>query len=441
MSEVVITPPLGNSIPGYFHDRRSTGIRDELYAKALVVEADGVTAAFVAVDCLALFRPVVNSIRERVFAQTGIEPSHVMVSATHTHTGPPVSTTSFLKANDAYVSWMAERAADAVTLAHRKRVPARIGSGSGEEGDIAFNRRFFMKDGTVRTNPGVGNPDIDRPAGPTDPEVSVIRIDDLKGKPIGVVTNYACHTDVVGGTEYSGDYPGELSAVLKKALGPQTVSMFLMGASGNINHIDVRTDRMEAFAKPSQHHVTMGRILAGEVLKVREKIRTAADDVEVKAKQAFASVEFRRPSPEEISAARQVLRTEPPQHVECAFAQELLRAADSETASAEAEIQVFQIGSFAVVGWPGEMFVEFGLEVKAKSPFRTIFINELCNGSMGGYICTPEAFRQGGYEPRMTYNSRNAENTGERIVRHTMDLLYACHMPDNQTNTGRVSND
>src|SRR5690606_5821101 len=102
-----------------------------------------------------------------------------------------------------YLDFLVNKAADAAVLAYAQRREARIGAGSGTVEGIAFQRRYWMKDGTLRTNPGIGNPDVDRPAGPTDPELTVVRIDAADGTPLGIVANYACHTDTVGGTEFS----------------------------------------------------------------------------------------------------------------------------------------------------------------------------------------------------------------------------------------------
>ncbi|WP_262679750.1 neutral/alkaline non-lysosomal ceramidase N-terminal domain-containing protein [Paenibacillus sp. J5C2022] len=434
MVELDITPPLGNTIPGYFYVRQSTGIRDPLYAKALVMESGGTQVAFVSLDCLTLTRSVVIRIRERIHAETGISPSNVMVSATHTHTGPPVKSNTIFEANHEYLDWMADKAADAAIMAYRTRREAQVGFASGHEEDIAFNRRFRMNDGTVKTNPGIGNPQVHCATGPIDPEVSVMRIDDTAGNPIGVVTNYACHTDVVGGTEYSGDYPGELSAVIKKVLGAEVVSLFMMGASGNINHIDVQGGCSDDNASLSRHYEKMGRILAGEVVKVREKIRTSPDSVKLEIRQSFFPMEYRAPTDSEVSAARTTLRTVSPQDVEHAFAKELLEAAEMKDGAVEIEIQAVRIGDYAVIGLPAELFVEFGLEIKDKSPFRMTFINELCNGSVDAYLCTREAYRQGGYEPRITSKNRLVEEAGEIMVKQSLELLQRMTVPDRITN-------
>jgi hypothetical protein len=424
MSEVIITPPLGCSMPGYFHDRRSTGILDELYAKAIVWESNTDMAAIIALDCIDLTRPIVEAIRSQVRAGTGISASCVMVSATHTHTGPPVKTTTFLQDDQAYLDWMIDRAAKAAITAYHSRQDAIIGVGLGQEDRIAYNRRFFMQDGTVRTNPGIGNPHVVRPTGPIDPQVIVLRIDDMQRRPIGVITNYATHTDVVGGTEYSGDYPGELSVAIKEALGSQTVSMFLMGASGNINHYNVVSGKASDYAKPSDYYRRMGRILAAEVLRVREAANTDNEQkLFLHTRQATVTIPYRKPSEEDIRAAEHTLRTEAPEHVECAFAAELLRANERQEPSVDVEIQAILLGDLAIIGLPGELFVEFGLELKEKSPFPITLVSELSNGSVSAYLCTKESYAQGGYEPRITDNNRLAIDAGELLTEHTLKLL------------------
>jgi hypothetical protein len=412
-------------MPGYFHDRRSTGILDELYAKAVVWQTSTNTAAIIALDCIDLTRPIVEAIRSQVRAGTGISESCVMVSATHTHTGPPVKSTTFLQDDQAYVAWMIERAAEAAITAYHNRQEALIGVGLGEVTRIAFNRRFFMQDGTVRTNPGIGNPHIVRPAGPIDPQVIVLRIDDKQGRPIGVITNYATHTDVVGGTQYSADYPGELSVAIKEALGCHAVSLFLMGASGNINHYDVVNGLPSDYAKPSDYYRRMGRILAGEVLRVREATETGSNGqmLSLHTRQASITIPYRKPSPAEIHAAEHTLTTKAPEHVDCAFAAELLRANERQELSVDVEIQIIVLGELAIVGVPAEWFVEFGIELKEKSSFPITMICELSNGSVSAYLCTRESYAQGGYEPLITDNNRLAIDAGELLTKHTLKLL------------------
>jgi neutral ceramidase len=418
MSEIVITPPLGNFIPGYFHERKSTGIKDDLYAKAMVLEVNNDTVAFIVLDIIDLTRKVVQQIRDRVNTYTGIASSRIMLTATHTHTGGPIIPGFSGNINDEYLSLLADKAADAAIIAFNNRKEANIGFGLGSESDIAFNRRFFMKDGFVRTNPGIGNPNIDKVEGSIDPQVSVIRIDDKEGNPIGVVSNYACHTDVVSGTEYSADYPGEISRVIKRVLGNHVISLFLMGASGNINHIDV-SGKMKLLP---DHYKKMGKVLAAEIIRVREKIKFS-DKIELDVKQDVFSVSLRHPSDAEVEAARSLLQSGSQDQVELAFAQQIAKIIESNKQTEEIEIQAFKIGELAIVALPAEIFVEFGLQIKEDSPFKLNMIGELANGSGSGYVCTLQAFELGGYEPRITSSSRLAREAGDIFVQKTLNLL------------------
>jgi neutral ceramidase len=422
MSEVNITPPLGSHIPGYFHVREASEVLDELYAKALVIEENDITLAFVVLDIISLEQQANQAIRERIMEHTGIPHDHIMISCTHTHTGTPRP----ISGEDPYYELLERKAADSAILAFHRRRPAKIGFGRGEEKDIAFNRRFFMKDGFVKTNPGLKNPDIVKVAGPIDPEVTVMRIDDLEGNPIGVVSNYACHTDTVGGDAFSADFPGYIGTTVKKHLGADVVSLFFQGACGDINHVDVSGNTQRA---KGQHHTTMGRILGAEVLKVREKIQTSTETAGLGARTRRLDVSTRIPSKQEVEAARETLDAVKDlkeeqytnrQIKDTKIARSTLHSYANEPVVRTYEVQAMHIGDMGIVALPAEMFVEFGLEIKQKSPFSVQMINELSNGSGNGYICTKKAYTEGGYE---TTGQKFAIGTGERVVVTALELL------------------
>lgn len=415
--ESVITPPLGSEIPGQFADRRLTEIKDELYVKAVAIESCGEAVIFIAVDALFVLAKETEQIRKRIHAFTNISPERIMLSATHTHTGPPI----WPGQDEAYLSELTRKAADAAILAYRRRRPARIGFGAGTENGIAFNRRFRMKDGTVRTNPGYDNPDIVGPEGPADPEVVVVRIDDERGRPLAVITNFACHPDTVGGTEACADYPGSLSRQLKLALGPETVSLFLQGASGNVNHHDFTKPR----AVEADHYSKMGEILAGEVLCVRENIDMPSGNpfLRLGAERCLFPLVYRQATEEETEQARQTLRSPDASHLERILAERLLQTKVNPVLQAEMEIQAFRIGELAVAGLPGELFAELGLRLKSEAPYAGLIVNTLCNGTNTGYVGTREAHGNGGYEMRLRNYSRNAPGTGELFVEKALQLL------------------
>lgn len=417
LSELCITPALGTSIPGQLYERRAAGVKDELYAKAMVLDDGNCAAAFVIIDAVSVETKEVAGIRERVFELTGIPKDNIMVTATHTHTGIPSADVFGSRRDEEYLKWMVRKAADVAVIAYKRRIPVKIGFGQGEERDIAFNRRFVMKDGSIRTNPGINNPFIERAEGSIDPCVTVIRIDDMEDQPFGVVTNYACHLDVTGGEEYSGDYPGELSRTLKKVLGQEIVSIFFTGTCGNINHIDVSGN----IDYVTDYYKKMGNILAGEVIKVREKIKYASG-LDLSIGHELFPVGVRLPSEESVAKAKKVLVKEDSEEAEICFANEILKLAANSEYSMELEVQAVKIGKYVVLGLPGEIFVEFGLDIKKQSPFEFTVISELANGTHTGYVPTLEAFR-GGYEPTLTHDSRLVPQGGYIITSKAIELL------------------
>lgn len=422
MTELEITPPLGSSIPGYLEERKSQGIDTPLYAKALIVESAEITLALIVVDGLYVPERETARIRERLLQYTGIPAERIMVSATHTHTGPPIRVGQDGSRHDDYLAYMADWAADSAIIAYNNRRPARIGWGVGYVDDISFNRRFWMKDGTLRTNPGFLNPEIVRPAGPIDPEVSVIRIDHVDGRPIGILTCFACHTDTVGGTRYNGDYPSVLSRAVKEALGEQVVSLFMLGACGDINHVDTSKP------KPDDLHMITGRIgmrLAEKVFQVREASALKSDAV-VAASRSFMTMQLREVTKEEVVHARRVI-ADNVNSSERFFADHIMKVKDLPGGEVELEVQAFRIGELAIAGLPGEIFVKLGLSVKQASPYPHTIVNTLCNGSIYGYVCTEEAYTQGGYEPQLKVYNRVSPGTGERLASGVSDLLRQLH--------------
>ena len=162
-----ITPPLGTMIPGLFHDRFAEKIRDPLQARGFVVEAAGEAAAIVVCDLIGVKRPYLDRAKNRIAESIGLAPERIVISCTHTHTGAATG-------EDAYTEFLIGRIADVVRLAWEGREPALIGSGQAEEDRVVFNRRFHMRDGSVRTNPGAGNPDVVKPTGPVDPAIDIL---------------------------------------------------------------------------------------------------------------------------------------------------------------------------------------------------------------------------------------------------------------------------
>jgi hypothetical protein len=423
--QVDITPPPGTPMAGYYSLRGAEGTHDPLFARALVFEKDGTRVALVALDLIGTTFGMVEQSRKQIAEQTGIPGQHVMISATHSHTGPVLSdrkprTDAFGGNNKLaveFIKGLPGKIAEAVKKADTARQPARLLCGVGREDGLAFNRRFHMKDGTVGWNPGKKNPNIVRPAGPTDPAVPVVLVEttDRSPKPIACFVNYAMHLDTVGGMYYSADYPYTLARCLAAAKGDDLVTLFTIGCAGDINHINVSS------AAPQKGHGEAARIgtrLAGEVLRVCDRLEPAADGP-IRVSSMTVELPLAPVTPDEVAAARGVLEqvtggAKPaPKFLDQVQAFKALDVADRLGKPHSVEVQVISLGSdLAWVSLPGEIFVELGLAIKTASPFRQTMIAELANGSIG-YIPTRVAYPQGNYE---VISARCAAGSGELLV-------------------------
>jgi hypothetical protein len=426
-----ITPPVGYRMAGYYQERLSTGVRDPLQAKALVLKQGDRRAAVVFCDLVAIPLAVSESARSRASAATGIPAENIAVAATHSHTGPlyfGVLRDFFhdrAVARDGrdvpesvdYPELLATRIARAVAEAASKVQPVRLEAGTAEESRVAFNRRFHMKDGSVRFNPGPLNPDIVRAAGPTDPEVGIVVARPLSGgAPVAGLTVFALHLDTVGGTEYSADYPHVFESVLRKKLGPGFVSLFGAGTCGDINHIDVRTrERATTDA--------IGQKLAETVLDALPKLKPVARP-DLAMKRRVIDVPTRKVTGADLAAAKARVADIGTPKLPFLDAVRTVTTLDLGQAYpdhvARLEVQVLRLGpELAAVFLPGEIFVDLGLAVKRGSPFRQTLVIELTN-SIPAYVPTKKAFGEGSYE---IVNSRIEPGGGEQLVATALGLL------------------
>jgi len=424
---VSITPPVGAALAGYYSPRAASGVHDELYASALVMEQDGSKAAMVVCDLLTLPRGIVLQSRQLIEQQSGITADRVMISATHTHTGPALPVGSSrdpaLEADtpqmQEYVRSLPGLIARAVKEADAKLAPAKASAASGREEHLSFNRRYFMSDDTVGWNPGKRNPKIVKPAGPIDPDVPVVYFQSPTGEPIATYVNFAMHLDTTGGTMISSDYPFTLRTLLGRIKGPEMISIFSTGTCGDINHIDVTSaDPQKGTTEPQR----IGTILAGEVLKTYAKLQpitTAAP----RATSRVLELALPKVTAEDLAQARKVATTfgkNTPPFLERVNAYKILDVAAREGKPLEAEVQVISLGDdLAWVALPGEIFVELGLEIKKQSPFKNTILVELADGSVG-YVPTERAYKEGNYEPT---SARCAAGSGEQIEQAAIELL------------------
>ncbi|NPV48437.1 MAG: hypothetical protein HPY69_15975 [Armatimonadetes bacterium] len=413
-----ITPPLGVCLAGHFNVRHASGIHDPLTAQIVVLELGGSRLAMVGTDLIGVSAPLTATVRERVHAATGLPPEHLMLWATHTHAGPAVHPVFDEPPDEQYLAVLASQLAGGVMAALERLQPAALRVAWGREGRIAHNRRYRLKDGSVRTNPGVGNPEVAAVDGPTDPTVGALFVDTAEGLGAAIV-NYACHLDVLGNGNFllSADYPYYLRETLKAAFGRPLVIAFANGPCGNINHIDVFANRRQG---GYDHAQMMGRMLAGEVLKI-EPWAKALEVSELWGRSRVLELPRRPYSEAELAEFRRVLGDD--RIADTAYAKVRARTHlalhERGEASAPVEVQALRIGDLAVLGFPAEYFVEYGLELRERSPVPHTLVVELANDAIG-YVPTPQAFDEGGYEGT---SARFGRDTGPRLAEAALELV------------------
>ena len=439
-----ITPPLGVSLVGSMRDRKATHVHDELHARSLVLDDGKTRIAIVVCDLLALDKAAVVRAKKLIQEHTGIPTDHVLIAATHTHTGPATVPVFQCDPEQDYIDWLVVRIADTVRRAVSDLRPARVGWGVGREDRVVFNRRYFMKPGTmppnpwgstsdrVKMNPGQENPNVVRPAGPIDPAVSILAVQDTEGAPIAVLGNYTLHYVGGGrGSDVSADYFGMWAAIIERewngapnATKPPPVAILTNGCSGDINNTDVRHRLKQPY--PYHQMQKVARLVADESLHVLRAIEYR-DWVPLASCETHLEFAVRKPSEQDIQEARGILQEAGAELrlLKDIYARETVLLSEWKE-TVETPIQALGIGDAAIVTFPGEAFVELGLEVKAKSPFPLTFCIELANDYIG-YIPTVAGHDQGGYETWRARSSYLETNAAPTMVSTALDLLGQIH--------------
>lgn len=433
-----ITPKLGTAINGGIRAGYANYIHDELWAKALVVGNETTKLAFVVVDTCVIDRDFCDHAKRMIKINAGIEPDNVMISATHTHSGGAICGVHLCDPDMEYRLWLPTRISDAVVCAVSNMVPAVVGWASTNVSEHVFCRRLMIKPGMVYTNQLDDTNDLakmnwdsphpadDKPCGPVDPEFFVLSFKTPQGRPIAVLANYSLHyVGGVPGGHISADYFGAYSEKLARAVGISNggadfVALFSNGTSGDINNINPK-ERKDL--KPYEQINSVAEDLVEKTVymlysmtyQTNADLRTMISEVEIKT---------RKPSPEEVEAAREFLGDRPSYVLRTwkdNYAREqVLLSKYPDTV--KVPVQVFKIGDVAVAGWAGEIFAETGLELKQKSPIKPLINIGLVNGWYG-YIPPPEQFKYGAYETWRMRTSFLETNAIPLLVDAYLNLL------------------
>lgn len=411
-ARVDITPPVGSEMPGGFFKSLATGVHDPLYVRAAWLDDGQTPLAVVSVDCVFFGADCCG--RARRLARTRLDREvAVLMAATHTHSGGPTGDVLMSEADPAYLHWVAGQAATAIVLAADRAQPCSLRVGIGKAPGVAFNRRFRMSDGSVRTNPGFQTPEMVQAVGPGDPAVAAIgayRGDQL----LGAIVNFTCHSTFMGGTAYSGDY----AAQIEEAAGAPAV--FLPGAIGDINQCDFVAGRREdCFGEAAARRA--GQAVGGAALEALASASPEGAPI-LAARSALVDLPLRGPSPEQVAQARRRWEGRDRLTVPDVYAREHLLLAQSVACAdtAACELQAVRIGDMRIAATSVQPFCQIGLDVK--SGFAPAMFAGLANGHLG-YVGYRYHYTEGGYELDLKRTSSLAPGSGEVIVESLRALV------------------
>ena len=433
---VNITPPMGVDIVGYFIKRNADGVLDELEANAVALALGDKKVLLMSVDHCGLFKSIIDGFKSAINEQTGVCIDAIYIHSTHTHTGPAIPENTEDTLINKYRKTLCDKLVELAVMALADLKPAKMGYGVGNAPNVAFIRRYRMKDGSIRTNPGVDNPDIVHPIGEVDERVNVVRFDRDGGESI-VIVNFANHPDVVGGTKISADWPGFTRKFVEKAI-DNTKCIFFNGAQGDVNHVNVHpakgdfNDMFNDFDGCSRgygHARHIGRVVAGAVMQVYDKVNYVDVD-DISYIQKTVEIPSNKPNPEDLPLAHKYNDLHNAgKDEEIPFKAMMLTTVVAEAARMvrlENAPEMFpmlfsaiKVGPIAFFGIPGEPFTGVGRALKETEGYDLIL--PTCNtNAKEGYFPMIDSYLEGGYEAR---SSNFKAGVAERIIEEGKKIL------------------
>lgn len=426
-ARIDITPPLGIPLQGYAETRLADGILDPLLVSALAVNDGKNTAIIISADLVGMDTEVCNNIRKGIAEATGTAYEAIFLCCVHTHLGPSISRSRGFWFKEEYVSQMSQKFVGAARMAVDDLKEAKMYINDGYTPvQISFIRRFRLKDGTVKTNPGIRNPEIDHPLGTEDQRVGLVYFKRENAPEIALV-NFQVHADVIGGKKISADFPKFVRDTYEAAI-PNSLCMFINGAEGDSNHINVNTPEggLNSGYEYAKH---MGRTIGGTAIALRGVAREA-ESVPVCAFEKEVIIPYRNITDEQLEKAEKINalhnadRDEEilPEHERTILIYEsrmMVNLRKERIQSVTYRITGISIGDFAIVGFPGEPFTALGLQIRDASRFPMTYVACCANG-YEEYLLPASAYEEGGYEAR---TSAIAPGGGELFVSVASEVL------------------
>ena len=396
VAKVDLDPPLGAPMSGY-QVRYAAGRHDPIEARVLAISDGNRRVAIVTLDlCFPFEPPAMDEIRSLAKPQI----DEVIFHASHTHSGP-----TYAAAPEALKNAI-PRVASAIREAATRMTPARIGTGWGQT-YIGFNRRYVRPDGAMHMF--WRNEQKETSTFPVDPTVGVIRLDRASdGSPLPVLVHYACHPVIFGpdNLDYSADYPYQMRLGVEEAM-PGSMAFFLQGAPGDINPFFDKTPKIEDAEAVMR---ATGRKLAAEAVRVARTIQTHTA-TSIRTKTVIVTSRNR------WNIEKLKIEAQERYHLDPLRTARLLRD--------DMQLPVTTLlidDSIALAGMPGEPFVEFQMQLRAKSPVAASFLLGYTNGYFA-YFPTIAAAVRGGYGANSTVNPTEV-GSGELMLNTALISLY-----------------
>lgn len=430
------------SMTGGFQDRMATAVHDPLNARCLVLDDGGTRIAIVVCDSCLITRDIFDEAKKIASKKTGIPVNRMLMSATHTHSAATTVALAQCNPDPDYLKILPKRIAQSVIEANERRRPARVGWSVGREPNEISNRRWYVKpegmkpnpfgrtDDLVRMNPPRGSNVLIKPAGPIDPDVSILSVQLKNDKPIALLANYGLH--YVGGIpagQISADYFGEFARQIGKRLDADDSFVGIMsnGTSGDVNNYN--------FVKPRPRAAPFERVEAvanqiADVVRESHKTIEHREDYWMGMTERTIDLGVRRPDEKDLVRARKLLAAaaDPKRlNIDELYAQETLILSKS-SPTVNVKLQALHVGNCAIVAVPCEVFARIGLDIKRESPYETTFVISLANG-YNGYLPTPEHHKLGGYETWRSRWSYLEVDASTKITKTVLSMLRELREP------------
>jgi hypothetical protein len=387
IAKIDITPDKPVMMSGYAGRKDpSTGVHDNLYARAVAFENNGKRLVLVSTDLIGFYGGSFNYCQKDILSTFNLEPSELLLAGIHTHSAPTLSIDKEkgYPNNLAYTENLKNKLIDVIREALNNLNPVQMGIGTGYS-SVGANRREMQQDGSIRLGRN--------PYGLTDKEVLVMKIAKTDGAPIGIIFDYATHATSLGQRNLlvSGDVLG-LSEQFVENIIKGAITPAFAGASGNI---DPWFRVLPAFnTEPGwiPEPVLLGTLLGEEVVSVFRSIKDLKAEGEIKT--SFATLDCPRKKSKEDDT--------------------------EESENMPINITAARIGDAAFIGFSVEMVTDIGMAIKAGSPYKNTFIITHCNGA-SGYLVATNFYKEGGYEVQST---PFAPHTDDMVIKTALRMLY-----------------